>query len=139
MGSLFIVVSLVVVIVTFTYGVARSLLHVWLEHRVKLALLEKYERHPELFDSSQEVLDLLATQERAAKKTGRQDYAVTGVLLSLIGIGCVIAGRIIGLGKLAVGIYLGGITCIILGVLIALLGLLIRALGKNTLTQPQQT
>lgn len=138
MVSIAILVTLLVVAVTFTYGVARSLLQVWLEHRLKMALLEKYEEHPELFESSEEALDLLAAQRGGARKTGRQDYTVTGVILSLVGVGCIVAGRIIGVGQFAVGVYLGGLFCAALGVLIALLGLLIRALSKNTLSEARE-
>lgn len=138
MISLAILVTLLVVVVTFTYGVARSLLQVWLEHRLKLALLEKYEAHPEIFESSEEALAVLAAQRRGDKKPARQDYTVTGVILSVLGLGGVVAGRIIGVGQFAVGVYLGGLFCAALGVLIALLGLLIRALGKNALAEARE-
>lgn len=131
MNTWFILVPLVVVIITFTYGVARSLLRVWLEHRLKLALLEKFEQHPGLFDSSDEVMDLLAKQEAIAKTQNVQDYTLTGLILALIGLGSVAAGRILEIGNIAVGIYIGGFVCIVLGVLIGLMGILFRSLRKN--------
>ena len=132
-------VPLLLVVAAFTYGVARSLLRVWLDHRLKLSILQKYEAHPELFDSSQEVLDLLARQDKPSKRSQPQDYAMTGILLAVLGAGGVAAGHIIALGNLAVGLYVGGIVCLVLGILIALLGFLIRALGKNTLADPSPT
>lgn len=136
MSVSYILIPVLVVFVTVTYGVSRAMAGVWVQHRVKLALLEKYENQPELFDSSREIGELVEKQERASKPSSRQDYAVTGVLLAAIGLGCIAVGRFIAVGTLAVGIYVGGITCVVLGIVIALFGILIRSLSKNTLAEP---
>lgn len=132
-GSLFILMALVVVVGAFCYGVLRALIHAWLAHRVKLALLEKYEQHPELFNSSDEVMALLAKQQRMMQPAARQDYRLTGIALGLIGLACIVTGRIVGVGVTAVGVYLGGFVCLALAVLITLLGFLLRALDRQPL------
>lgn len=134
MSSIY-VIPLGIVIVAVTFGVARALLRVWLDHRLKLALLEKYESHPELFDSADEIATLSAQRDQLEKVPQRQDYTVTGIILTLMGVCCILAGRVIGVGKLAVGIYTGGFICVVLGILMGLVGLLIRALAKNAFAQ----
>ena len=131
MNSLLILIPLLVVIAGFSYSVLRSMLQVWLDHRVKIALLKKYEGNPELFESHQEVIDVINEQQGLVKRPARQDYLMTGSMLSAIGIGCIVAGKIIAVGRLAVGMYLGGIVCLVLGILILLLGILIRALRRD--------
>lgn len=136
MGAFFVLIPLFVVAVTLVYGLARALLHVWLEYRLKLALLERYERHPDLFKSSQDALDLVSAQKERAAREPRQDYTVTGLMIGGIGVGCIALGRTLYAGKLAVGVYIGGLGCVALGVFIALAGFLIRALGRDSISAP---
>lgn len=136
MGAFLVLIPLFVLAATLVFGLARALLHVWLEYRLKLALLEKYERDPKFFESSQDALDLVSIQkERSARET-RQDYTVTGLMIGVIGVGCIALGRALSTGKLAVGIYIGGLGCVGLGVFIALVGFLIRALGQDSISAP---
>ena len=114
------------------YWAVRILGRIWLEHRVRLALLEKIDKRPELAESVQGLMDLLGPAEPVWGET-RQDYAVTGVLLGLIGGGCCVAGWMLHSGKLAVGIYAGGWTCVVLGILLFLFGLFIRKLMRHPL------
>ena len=136
MSQIVVLLVLALVIVAFTYGVARTLLHVWIDHRVRLALLNRYQDDPDGFPESAEVADLVAEQQFASTRTNRQDYRLTGAILCALGVASVIAASQIGLGTLAVGLYTGGIMCIVLGVLIALLGILINALAKPPLANP---
>ena len=118
----------------FTFAVARTFARLWAIHRRKIGILQKYEQDPRAFTSSQEVLDLIAEQEQLDRRSVRQDYAITGTCLAAIGLASVFLGRFLGYGEAAVGLYVGGIGCIALGVFIALLGYLVRAL-----TRPLQT
>jgi len=133
MNAYFVLIPLLVVLVSFTYGVARTLIRIWLDHRIKIKLLEQIEANPALAHSSEDAQSLLERHEDASTPLPGQDYRLTGLALLTLGIVGVIAGRIIGLGNTAVGIYLGGFVCIVLGLLIAMLGVLFKALGKSTL------
>ena len=137
MNSFYTLVPLLVVLVIFSYGVARTILHLWLHHRLKLALLKKYERNPELLNGSEDPVELIRRQDSRIGLAFEQDYTITGIALAVLGCGCVVAGRIIGLGELAVGIYIGGMVCIALGILIALLGALIRSMTGGGLSGTQ--
>ena len=134
MTPILVLLPLLLVVITFSLGVGRALLRVWLDHRARLALLAKYEAHPELFESSHEIIELIKANGGIPGAGDRQDYGATGVFLVLIGAGCVIGGRV-----LAVGINIGGIICIVLGVLIYCLGRLMHALAQNPIDEPGQT
>ena len=136
---LFAIPLLVAAAAVFTYGVGRTFVQLWAIHRRKVAILRRYEVDPGAFESSQEVIEQISEQERRNLSAIRQDYTVTGTGLSAIGLGALFAGRAIGYGQVAVGLYIGGITCLGVGVLVALLGYLIRALTRPILapTDPQ--
>ena len=114
----------------FTYAVARSFTQLWAIHRRKVAILQKYEEDPQAFGSSQDVIEQILEQERLNQRAVRQDYAFTGTCLAAIGLTGVFVGRLLSYGEVAVGLYIGGIGCIVLGVAVALLGYLVRALTR---------
>ncbi len=118
------------VTLVFTYAVLRTFTQLWIIHRRKVAIFQKYEQDPKSFDSSQSVIEQILEQERLNQAIVRQDYAITGTCLAALGLSGVFLGRFLGYGEFAVGLYIGGIACIVLGVAIALLGYLIRALTR---------
>ncbi len=136
MTPVLVLLPLTLVLAAFSFGVGRSLLRIWLDHRMKLAILSRYEAHPELFESSQDLMDAIKGKEGIDGGGGRQDYSATGVFLVLIGAGCVAGGRVLAVGNTAVGINVGGIICIVLGVLIYCLGRLMHALARNPIEKP---
>ena len=121
---------LLTVALLFVFAVARTFAQLWAIHRRKVGILQKYEQDPRAFASSQEVLDQMSEQEQLDRRTVRQDYAITGTCLAAIGLTAVFVGRLLGYGEAAVGLYIGGIGCIGLGLLVALLGYLVRALTR---------
>lgn len=131
MNPFYVLIPLILVIATVTYGVVRALGRIWLEHRIKLTVLGKLQTKPELLESFQELQDVLTSMPHGGNDAGRQDYTVTGVFLALIGIGCVLFGLSWGAGTMAVGVYLGGWICIGTGIILALIGLLIRWLSRS--------
>ena len=130
-NPLIIALPLALVLLLVAYGLLRGLGQIWLNHRIRLALLEKIQDKPELVKSFQELQEVLAEIPVARRIEHHQDYTVTGILLAALGVGCTILGRCMGVGTYAVGIYVGGFICIGLGVLLALVGLLIRWLSRN--------
>ncbi len=130
MNPLFILLPLLGVIAAVAYGVMRALGRIWIDHRVKLALLEKLQDRPEVLESFNEIQGALAGVSNGNTPSNRQDYTLTGIFLCLIGIGCAILGRAWGIGSIAVGLHIGGWVCIAIGVVIAFLGILIRRLSR---------
>jgi hypothetical protein len=108
-------------------GILRAIVQTWVDHRVRLVLLENLEQHP---DSREAAQKMLADLDHISRRK-RHDYTLTGILLALIGLGCATYGRFVGLGRLAVGMHVGGMVCVALGVLLALLGLLIYYLAGH--------
>jgi hypothetical protein len=130
-NSLLIVLPILAVAFAIVYGVFRSLGRIWIDYKVRLALLERIQETPELAESFQDLRGLVLT-----KNAVRQNYPLTGVLLGLIGLGCVLAGKVLRVGQLAVGIYSGGLICIGLGVLLALAGIALQWFSRNPALPP---
>lgn len=95
-----------------------------------MAILRRYEENPSAFHSSQEVIEQISARELCNQRAVRQDYTITGTGLAVIGITALLIGRVLAYGHVAVGLYIGGIACVGLGVLIALVGYLVRALTR---------
>jgi hypothetical protein len=129
--ALLVVVPLLIAIVTVVFGLLHSFARVWFDYRSKLAFLEKLEKHPELVESPSQIQAVLAAPVDKQRETGRQDFALTGGLLLVIGVLCVILGRTMRVGEVAVGLYLGGFLCVPLGILMGAAGLLIRSFSKG--------
>lgn len=136
MKSIVMTLPLLIVIVTLIYTVIRSIGQVWLEHRVRMALLERLEGKPELLRSFNELHDLLEPNLDEKRPGKRQDFLLTGIVLTLMGLLCVILYSTVGHGNWAVGAYWGGVACVVLGFLLALLGLLLRFLSRFPSDQP---
>ncbi|MCX5770876.1 MAG: hypothetical protein NTZ09_11475 [Candidatus Hydrogenedentes bacterium] len=113
MNPILVILPFALVVAVLLYGVLRIFGWIWLEHRVRLALLERIDKKPELVESVQSLMDLMGTAEPLSSGT-RQDFSVTGILLALIGAGCCVSGWMLHSGKLAVGIYVGGWLCVLL-------------------------
>ena len=131
MNPFLVVMPLLVVVAALLYGVFRSLGRIWLDHSIRLALLEKVEQKPQLLESLHELEEVLAGFPEGYRFPSRQDYRLTGVMLAGIGLACALGGRSLRVGTLAVGLYVGGLTCVGLGVALFLIGLLIRGLARG--------
>lgn len=135
MNPILIILPFALVLLGLLYGIVRVFGRIWLEHRVRLALLEKIEKRPDLVESVQGLMDLMGSTEPFSSRA-RQDYAVTGVLLAAIGAGCCAAGWMLHSGKLAVGIYAGGWVCVFLGLILFTVGLFVRKLLRHPVFYP---
>jgi hypothetical protein len=130
----FITVPLTAVLLGLVYTIARNVGRLWLDHRVKLALLEKLESKPELLRSFDDLQNLLDDTPKYEAESIRIDYMLTGVILALIGVVCVIVAAPLG-GRTPVGVYVGGVACVALGFLLAIVGLLTWFLSKAPLSR----
>jgi hypothetical protein len=108
---------------------ARAAAGFWLAHRVRLALLALLERHPELFLHPENPSELLAKAETVAPQS--HNYALTGLFLAAFGVGGVIYGLVLGLGRLASGAYVGGLICLVLALCWAVGGHLFQSTQKK--------
>jgi len=119
----FITVPLTAVLIGLIYTIFRNVGRLWLDHRVKLALLEKLESKPDLLRSFDELQTLLDDTPKNDAEPDRIDFIVTGVVLAVVGIVCAAIGGPTS-GRTAVGVYIGGVACVALGFILALVGLL---------------
>lgn len=132
METIFLTVPLLLILVTLAYGVVQVLVRAWLDYRVRIAFLDKLERNPALLGSQADPSKVIGGLSTTTGVSHRQNYVLTGLILAGIGIACAIGGRLLRSGDLAVGIYLGGILCVLLGLIIALLGFVVRVMTKTT-------
>ncbi len=131
MQSALILVPFALVLVTLLYGVLYAILRAWLDYRVKMKLLEKLETNPNLLHGEQRLVQMLTADHGSAPRKPRQDYALTGLLIAAIGVGCILFGRMLRVGDVAVGTYLGGVLCLLLGLVLAGLGAVIKVLSRD--------
>ena len=137
MNPILVILPFALVLAVLLYGILRVFGRIWLEHRVRLALLERIDKKPELIESVQGLMNLMGAAEPFSRGT-RQDYAVTGILLSIIGGGCCGVGWMLHSGKLAVGIYAGGWMCVFLGLVLFMIGLFVRKLLRHPVFFPHR-
>lgn len=119
------------VILTIIYALVRSIAQAWVQHRVQMSLLEKLEARPDLLDQLQEVQDLLAAQEAARDVWWRPDFILTGVILAGLGIVCAVTAAALGGSQTATAAYFGGVICVCLGFILAIIGLLMHYLSDQ--------
>ncbi len=130
METIFLVIPLLLIFVTLAYGVVQVLVRAWLDYRVRIAFLEKLEKTPGLLGTGADLPALMGSLTATSSRIQRQNFALTGLILAAIGIASAVVGRLMRSGELAVGIYLGGIFCIVLGLIIALFGFIIHVMSR---------
>lgn len=131
MESFLVVIPLVLVLVTLLYSVLYAILRAWLDYRVRMALLDKLDHNPNLLDSNEDFGQVVADKDPAGSTVQRQNYAMTGLMIVAIGIGCIVFGRLLRVGDVAVGTYLGGFVCLLIGVVLAVLGGIVKVLSRD--------
>lgn len=125
MSVLGILVTAMVFVLLLAIVLARAVASFWLAHRLRLALLALLARHPELFQHPESPSELLA---KAGDVTPRShSYALTGLFLAAFGLCGVVYGRVLGLGRLASGAYVGGLICLVLALCWAIGGHLFQS------------
>ncbi len=128
--TILVALPIIFVLVLLVHTITRSIGRVWLDHRVKLALLEKLEKNPNLVTSFDDLQDLLDSTDNPEQAGQRQDILVTGVILAVCGAACALYFGNLGRGQTAVGAYIGGVACVVLGFLLTLVGLVTRYLSR---------
>jgi hypothetical protein len=121
---------LVITVVTLVYIILREMTRVWLEHRVKMLLLERLEKRPDLLYSIGEMQELLDGRSANEEENNKTNLAVTGLFLTLIGLLFVILNALIGSTQWGVGAYFGGVACVVVGFLLTTIGLVVRLLRR---------
>lgn len=128
MTGLFLGILVLIILAVVVLGITRALVQTWVDHRVRLVLLESLERQPEADIAAAQMLENL---ERVSQRR-RHDYVLTGVILAVLGLASTSYGRFMGIGRLAVGMYIGGMICVGLGFALALVGILIQYLANSS-------
>ena len=123
-------IPIVVAAITLIYIIGREMMRVWINHRVKVALLERLEDKPELLYSFEELQELLDDRPPPVARKSKTDLTLTGVFLALIGLIFVLIYASIGRSQWAVGAYFGGVGCVVIGFLLTTIGLVARLLRR---------
>jgi hypothetical protein len=131
--TLAIALPLLIVLGTILYLVLRNLVRVWLDHRVRMGLLEKLEHRPELMAELPDLKEILEGPARQQEERRRQSYIWTGIFLALIGSSCALFAHLWLSGGYASGLYFGGVVCVPLGFVLTLLGLAMKLLSRTPL------
>ena len=126
METFLILAPLLAGIIALAYVIAANLLRVWLKHRLKLALLEKLQHDPSHRESLDELQALLDESASGTEQAARVDYRVLGVTLAALGMLSLLAAWLFGEPEWMTGLYFGGVICLAVGVILALLGLVVR-------------
>ena len=135
MESFLLLIPLVLVLVTLLYSVLYAILRAWLDYRMRMALLDKLDHNPGLLEASVDLQSVIAQQTSPSSSRPRQDFALTGLMIVAIGIGCILFGRLLRVGDVAVGTYLGGFVCLLVGIVLALLGAVVKVLSRDPTTR----
>lgn len=122
------VIPVVAAAISLVYIIGREMMRVWINHRVKVALLERLEDRPELLYSFEELQELLDDRPAKAPRQVKADLTLTGVFLALIGLLFVLIYAAVGRSQWAVGAYFGGVGCVVIGFLLTTVGLVVRLL-----------
>ena len=126
--------SIVIIIPVFLllggigYLLMRNAVRVWVDHRVKQGLLEKFEHNPELLDSFDDLQEYLDSWEELAQSPPLVDPLLMGVLLSSFGLVISLLTWAFGHGQWATSSYIGGLITVVIGFMLTLVGLSIRYL-----------
>lgn len=121
---------IILIVITVLVGVVRSIVRLWLDYRVRMAVITRIDgpaqplQHP---DDVQNVIDIITGQAQRA----RANHLLTGVFLAAIGLATMGAGRALRIGPVAVGLDLGGLTCIGLGLAFAFIGAVFHFLERR--------
>lgn len=130
MNTLIIVVPLLLGIIALAYVIVANLLRVWLNHRVKMVLLEKLQEDPDRLDGARDLQDLVNDGSYTKNSGGLVDHVVLGVTLAAFGTLSALTSWCCGGQGWMAGAYLAGVICVALGFILTLLGLITRYLSR---------
>jgi len=128
--TLLIIAPLLLGIIALAYTVAASLLSVWLNHRVKMALLKKLQSDPGAMEGLQDLQEFVNGPESGAQPGQRVDHVIVGMTLASLGIVSALAAWCFGGQGWMTGAYFGGVICVAVGCILTLLGLITRYLAR---------
>lgn len=133
MRTVLMILPFALVILAIITVLIRTIGQVWVRHRVQMTLLERLEERPDLLESMQEVQDIVEEPRHTPSSSIAPDYVLTGVILAGIGIVCAVVFGGLGRSQLATAAYFGGVMCVCLGFILAVVGLLARYLHQSAI------
>jgi len=128
--TLLIVVPLLLGIIALGYTVAANLLRVWMNHRVKMALLEQLQADPDRRDGLEHLQELVNSGTAGSNRGQWVDHGTVGVTLATIGILSALGAWCCGGQGWTAGAFIGGVICVAVGFILTLLGLITRYLAR---------
>ena len=137
MNTLLIVVPLLLGIIALGYTITANLLRVWLEHRVKLALLERLQSDGDGVDGLAHLQSLVDGDTGNGRGRPWVDHVVVGVTLAILGAGSILSAWWCGGQGTLTGVYFGGVLCVAVGFILTVLGLITRFLARLPVQTPR--
>lgn len=130
---------ILVLLVALTAAVAlfSVVFRLWLDYRVRMAVLRKLEVGPQAVRTPADIDGIMASLDPAAgqRSEARGDRLYTGLFVVLFGALSVVVGRSLRVGPVAVGLDMGGWTLVALGVALSLFGLVTHWLYRSRTAQ----
>ena len=130
MYIIFLLLPILIVLFSVLYLIVRKVAMVWLNYRLRMVVLERLERKPDLLNQFSEIEGLM---DDSTDNSRQFDFLVTGISLASIGLICAIIAQIMGSSRWVVGAYVGGVASLTLGIMLTIIGLVIRLLSRNPL------
>lgn len=121
-------IPLILALAGLLYLVFRSLARAWLDHRIRMAILERAEHRPEILELLDDPAAPSPEKEVSSDSPYKADLVLTGIILGLIGLFFVLVNGVVGRSQWSVGAYFGGVACVVIGFILASVGLLARYL-----------
>lgn len=119
-------VLLLLIALTVAVALFRSLFRLWLDYRIRMAVLDKIEVGPHSVRSPEDVDGLMTSLAPGDDGShARANRVATGLFIALFGLLSIAVGRGLRVGPIAVGLDMGGWVLLALGLLAALLGSLV--------------
>jgi len=136
--TFFIIAPVVVGIIALAGTIASSLFRVWVRHRLKMALLEKLQHDPNHPETLGELARLALPAPEAGPDAPWVDHRIMGGALAAMGLLSVLVAWLVADPAWMTGVYVGGVVCVAVGAILALLGLVVRHIEKLPAGLPHQ-
>lgn len=122
MNTFLIIAPLLAGIIALVYTIASNLMRVWVRHRLAMALLERLQHEPDHAETLESLERLALTPAPGEAGAPWVDHRTTGLVLAVTGLGSILVAGLFGDPTWKGGLFIGGVVCLAVGAILALLG-----------------
>lgn len=139
MNTLLIIAPLLAGIIALVYTIASNLVRVWVRHRLAMALLEKLQHEPDHAETLESLERLALPPNPGEAGAPWVDHRTTGLVLAASGLATVLAAGLLGDPTWKAGLSIGGVICLAVGAILALLGFVTRYVERLPAGLPRKS